>query len=131
MLAALHEALQANLYADTTLRQAGELRVQQLRSHPGFAACLVQQDLRRGALVKGLLLISPVLDVLDLPRGDADAIDLEGAGNLRFPLSLPSPLHYTAGQSFLSWFWSRWVVGCVCGGRRGGTLARRWRRKAS
>ena len=45
LLAALHEALQANLLVDAALRQAGELRVQQLRSQPGFAMCLVQLTL--------------------------------------------------------------------------------------
>ena len=45
LLAALHEALQANLLVDAALRQAGELRVQQLRSQPGFATCLVQLTL--------------------------------------------------------------------------------------
>ena len=45
LLAALHEALQANLLVDAALRQAGELRVQQLRSQPGFAACLVRLTL--------------------------------------------------------------------------------------
>jgi len=45
LLAALHEALQANLLVDAALRQAGELRVQQLRSQPGFATCLLQLTL--------------------------------------------------------------------------------------
>ena len=61
LLAALHEALQANLLVDAALRQAGELRVQQLRSQPGFAACLVRLTLDPSGSVEVRQLAAVVL----------------------------------------------------------------------
>lgn len=61
LLANLREALQANLLMDAAVRQAAELRMQQLRSLPGFAACLVQLTLEPTGSVEVRQLAAVVL----------------------------------------------------------------------
>ena len=61
LLATLDECLRANLLPDASVRAAAELRVQQLRSEPGFASCLLQLALQQDGSVEVRQLAAVVL----------------------------------------------------------------------